>query len=553
MKKILLALLTGALVLCGCNNTTTDETDANESGITEETPAETEAVPEITFVTYEEFGAVGDGVTNDYEAIRAAHRHANDNNLPVRAKDDAVYYIGEAEDSISVKTSTDWGNAHFIIDDKGLENIYADIFRVESMVRPYSIELTSLTKDQTNIGITLESDCMLYLMDSNTKRYTNRDSEGEIRKYSYQQDAIYVYADGTIHPKTTIDWDYEQFTEITAYPIPDETLYLTGGYFTTLEPDEAYDGQIRRGILIIRSNTVVDGLVHTLVEGEVPAHCSGFLRVESCANVEINNTQLTARRFRGQDSGNDSDEFRFESCCNLTVNNMQQLNDITDTGLWGVTVSNWTKNVSFDNCTLNRIDAHQSLTNLTVTNCNLGYTGINVVGGGTLYVENCTSTRPHMVSFRSDYGGIWDGDVIIKNCTLIPTVWVDYDTIPWTGIEIIGSSSTETNDWGFESIFTRSVTIEGLHIENPENITDINVFSSPSSNYHSESAFRRWRKAGGEIKYPYIMPTTVSVSGISVANTEKNGEFVLRISPNEYMFFEQNDTQFYIDGVLQEN
>ena len=304
MKKLFLTLLACTMMFCGCNNTPIEETD------TSETIETTDVVPEEVFVTYEEFGAAGDGVTDDYEAIRAAHRHANDNNLPVRAKDDAVYYIGEAEDSISVKTSTNWGTAQFIIDDKGLENTQADIFRVESTLRPYSVELTSLTKDQTNIGMSLASDCMLYLVDSNTKRYTNRDSNGEIQKYSYQQDAIFVYADGTIHPKTTIDWDYEQFTEITAYPIPDETLYLTGGYFTTLEPDEAYDGEMKRGILIIRSNTVVDGLIHTLVEGEVPARCSGFLRVENCANVEINNTQLTARRYRGQDSGNDSDEFR---------------------------------------------------------------------------------------------------------------------------------------------------------------------------------------------------------------------------------------------------
>lgn len=545
MKKLLLILLAGVLVLCGCNTATVEETD------TTDTAAETESVPVETVVTYEEFGAVGDGVANDFPAIRAAHAYANENNLPVRAKDDAVYYIGAVEEAASIKTSTDWGTAQFIIDDKGLENTQADIFRVESTLRPYSVELASLAKDQTNIGITLDTDCMLYLMDTNTKRYTNRDSNGEIRKYAYQQDAIYVYADGTIHPKTTIDWDYEQFTEITAYPIPAETLHLTGGIFTTLESNEAYEGEMKRGILIIRSNTVVDGLVHKIEEGEVPARCSGFLRVESCANVEINNTQLTARRYRDQDSGNDSDEFRFESCCNLTVNNMQQLNDITDIGLWGVTVSNWTKNVSFDNCTLNRIDAHQSLTNLTVTNCNLGYTGINVVGGGTLYVENCTSNRPHMVSFRSDYGGIWDGDVIIKNCTLIPTVWVDYDTIPWTGIEIIGSSSTETNDWGFESIFTRSVTIEGLHIENPENITAFNVFSSPSPYYTSRRAFQNWEKNGGSIDYPYVMPATVSVSGITVANPGKNGELNLHISPNEFKFFEQNNTQFYIDGVLQ--
>ena len=45
------------------------------------------------YVTYEEFGAKGDGVTDDFFAIKAAHEYANENHMPVRAKDDATYYI----------------------------------------------------------------------------------------------------------------------------------------------------------------------------------------------------------------------------------------------------------------------------------------------------------------------------------------------------------------------------------------------------------------------------------------------------------------------------
>ena len=42
------------------------------------------------FVTYEEFGAVGDGKTDDIDAIVAAHEYANANLLPVKASDDAT-------------------------------------------------------------------------------------------------------------------------------------------------------------------------------------------------------------------------------------------------------------------------------------------------------------------------------------------------------------------------------------------------------------------------------------------------------------------------------
>ena len=80
----------------------------------------------MKYVTYEEFGAKGDGVTNDFPAIYAAHVYANENGLPVKANDNATYYIKETWTkegdltsiaSAPIMTETDWGNANFIIDD----------------------------------------------------------------------------------------------------------------------------------------------------------------------------------------------------------------------------------------------------------------------------------------------------------------------------------------------------------------------------------------------------------------------------------------------------
>ena len=45
------------------------------------------------FVSYEDFGAVGDGIHDDLPAIVEAHRYANEQGLPVRARDGAIYYI----------------------------------------------------------------------------------------------------------------------------------------------------------------------------------------------------------------------------------------------------------------------------------------------------------------------------------------------------------------------------------------------------------------------------------------------------------------------------
>ncbi len=79
---------------------------------------------EDDYLTYEQFGAKGDGVTDDLPAIIATHEAANEKGLPVRAADGKTYYIGNAIGTAVVRTDVDFGTAKFIIDDSdvGLEN-----------------------------------------------------------------------------------------------------------------------------------------------------------------------------------------------------------------------------------------------------------------------------------------------------------------------------------------------------------------------------------------------------------------------------------------------
>ena len=78
-------------------------------------------------ICYEEFGAVGDGRTDDFDAISKAHAYANENGLDVVSDGSKTYYIGNtaidektAKPTIIIKTNVDWGTSNFIIDDSDI-------------------------------------------------------------------------------------------------------------------------------------------------------------------------------------------------------------------------------------------------------------------------------------------------------------------------------------------------------------------------------------------------------------------------------------------------
>ena len=100
---------------------------------------------------YEDFGALGDGVTDDFDAIIACHEEANRTGAAVKTKDGAVYYIGGADKSAIIKTDVDFGKSKFIIDDRKLERINSYVFIIASDFDEYEINIDSLSKKQTHL------------------------------------------------------------------------------------------------------------------------------------------------------------------------------------------------------------------------------------------------------------------------------------------------------------------------------------------------------------------------------------------------------------------
>ena len=123
-------------------------------------------------VRYSDFGARGDGKTDDIEAIIAAHEYANQHDLPVRADDTATYYIGGKERTAVIRTDTDFGTANFIIDDTDLENRSASVFMVTSSLEAFPVEgISSLKRNQKKIDVSLPGPCLITVTNFHVKHY----------------------------------------------------------------------------------------------------------------------------------------------------------------------------------------------------------------------------------------------------------------------------------------------------------------------------------------------------------------------------------------------
>ncbi|CAN7243548.1 hypothetical protein [Paenibacillus sp. LjRoot56] len=431
-------------------------------------------------VNYEDFGAVGDGLFDDMEAICAAHAYANQHRLTVRTKPDAIYYIGNRALTAVIETEVNWSTTCFTIDDTKVENHKLPCFLVQSAQRPYELEILSLVRDQKQLDISLEEDCYVMVTNSEVKRFIRHGLNQNAG--TDQTDCFIVQEDGTI--PTPIDWDYEQITAVEASPIDRTVLYLRGGIFTTLanRGESKYD-YYARGIDITRSNTVVDGVTHYL-SGEI-GHGSpyrGFLSAMRCAYITIQNCFLSGHKIyttigaAGAPVKMGSYDLHANHVVDLTLINCT-MNHIHDRTRWGVVATNFCKNIHVDGCTFTRLDAHMGVSGeYSIKNSTIGWQGVKAIGRGHLTLENVTSYANALIEFRQDYGSTWDGDVHIRNCTWIPS---NGDIVlP----ELFLMRNRGNHDFGYVCYMPRHIEISNLFVDDshvPEHYEGMYLFSDP--------------------------------------------------------------------------
>jgi len=479
-------------------------------------------------IYYSEFGAIGDGVVDDFDAIIKTHAAANEAGLKVRANAGATYYIGAANKSAVIRTDVDWGDAKFIIDDSKVDvsNRNSQIFNVypdQSSTRITTVK--TLEKNQKKIDLSLLHNSFIVVTDNTTMRYIR---EGPNQNNgAAQTDVFVVDRNGNVDMNAPIIWDYKNITSMTAYPIDERTLTISGGFFTTIANQaESKYNYYARGIGISRSNVVIDGVKHAIT-GELDhgAPYNGFIAISNCTEVTIQNCILSGHTtYSTIGNANTSVsmgtyDITVNRSTNVTVRNCKQFNDIHNSKYWGIFASNYSKNITFDNVGFSRFDAHMGVANATIKNSVLGHMSINIIGCGTFLVENTKVCGYSFINLRSDYGSTWEGDVIIRNCEFFPRNGARSDAV------LINGSYSGQHDFGYTCYMPRKITIDGLVI-NDINTPDVyqgpKIFSNFNNAYINED-FKE--------KYPYVITEEVEIKNLTI----KSGKPYI-ISNNGFMF-----------------
>lgn len=477
------------------------------------------------YVNYSDFGAIGDGKTDDTEAIAAAHAHANEHGLPVKAGDGKKYYIGGMDLTIVIKTNTDFGTAAFIIDDTDVENRRAHVFVVATNLQPFKPDgINTLERNQEKVNISLSQSSLITVTNSH-KRHYNRLGPNRDRG-SAQTDIFMVDKNGNVDMNAPIIWDFDRITEVNVLPIDEKTLTITGGHFTTLaNRAESRSSYYNRGFAIRRSNTVVDGLQHFVIgEGGTGAPYSGFIDIADCSYVTIKNTVLTGRKtYRTVNSVGatvpmGSYDISLTRALNVSFENCSQTNDINDSRFWGIMGSNYCKNIILDNCSFSRFDAHKGVANVTIRNSTLGHQGINAIGSGTLWVENSVIYASNLINLRSDYGSTWQGEVIICNSDFRPPAG--------RTARLINGNNTGQHDFGYICYLPEQITIGNLFINDAQHT---------SSSYNGPVLFANFNadmKDDSFVeKFPYVRNSEVNLYNVTTASGKP-----LRLSFHPFMF-----------------
>lgn len=464
------------------------------------------------YITYEDIGIVNNE-EDSYEIIKKTHEIANKYGYEVRAtlEEYHIYRLNDKE-PIYIKTSTNWNSAKFIIHDENIRELdtrKTAIFEIKSNKNNFVIkdknilEKININKQTKNIPELAGNGKILCIVYNDEKKQFIR--TGVNKELGNRQQEVFT-VDNSGNVLDDIIWDYEKVSSIIVVPIPEEKIIIQNAQFITkisYEDREIQSEYWNRNIICNRSNTDITNINHSMSEDDISAPYMGFIRLGYVTDVNIKNSKLVAHKY---DKISNYDLF-MENVCNINVENVT-CDNIEATNRWGIMAMNYAKDITYKNCSLNRIDAHRGVHNLTIENCTIGCKGITVVGSGNLKIHKTLRIGNNaFITLREDYGSTWDGNIEIIDCESDMK-----QTNRLIEFKVTFDSNGQPHDYGYEKVLP-NVYINNLQIQE-NNTKDENIYIFYNNEYYTGNKDGNLKQAG------YTLPKEIVIDNYSV-NTGK--------------------------------
>lgn len=371
------------------------------------------------YVSFYDFGCVGDGITNDIAGINRAINYAKSKNLKIK-QNDGVFLVSGSDyidiGSLSadftgsvIKPSASWTGQ--IVIANGSPITYGSESSVVSSFNSMSNESRSAGSNLfDSISGNRELDGCFIIFYTNQDMYKFR---GSVQK---RVELNRVYNRGYIENSLKYALG-SNVTSVRALKINKTTQEIKG-----LTIDESLS--TRYQIVYVNNSTRV--LIKDISFINKP-----LTQTFSDTRLAISNSyDITVDGLFAESTADASDSsgdiyayaLGMSESMNVKITNAR----VNGKG-WGATGSNNCANVIFENCDLSRIDFHMPFHNyLKINNCNIGARGVVVTGLGDLYIRDSVFnasryTTGNIISTRPDAGGFFDGNLYMDNITFTGT------------------------------------------------------------------------------------------------------------------------------------
>lgn len=224
------------------------------------------------------------------------------------------------------------------------------------------------------------------------------------------------YNNGVTSNERLYDLDASLITSVEVMPIEDSFLYIKGFNFSRI--DEGNQGLLT----VHRTLTIVDGIVVSH-DGVGLTDYDGQIGISKTYGSVLRSANSTVTEKTGVYS------LFFGESCDCIIENFK-----SDGEGWGATGSDSCSDMTFNDCSLSRIDAHAPIFNdLIINNCHIGNDGIIVQAMGDITMRGGSLSRSPgnfmgAISSRPDTGGACDANIILD------------------GVRITGSAPTQSGN-----------------------------------------------------------------------------------------------------------